>query len=197
MDNNLNVQGLLMQDQRCRVSPQLIVALRHGNHDAYAQIYTHYRRPLYDFLHKLTRSHETAEDITHNVFIVLWENRKKLDQTQGIRRYLFTVAKNMAMRYFRLKKVEDNHFKYMWLHVIQEMAPEELLMSKEADLLVDVAISRMPSTRRNIFVMYYKSGLDYTQIADKMGMNKATVANHLSQAKNDIRQMFKITANNL
>ena len=170
-------------------SPQLLSALQRGSQEAYAHIYAHYRKPLYDFLHALTRSHEVAEDITHNVFIGVWENRDKLDPSQGVRRYLFTLAKHMAMHHFRRKRVEHEHFKYAWLQAIQDIVPEELSLAKEIDLLIDVAISQMPRIRRQIFVMFYKSGLNYAQIADRMEMNKATVANHLTRAKNDIRKM--------
>jgi RNA polymerase sigma-70 factor (ECF subfamily) len=173
------------------VSPELLIALRQGNHEAFAEVYSHYRKSVYGFLSALIRSHEIAEDITHNVFIGVWENRAKLDPAQGIHRYLFTVAKYMAMHYFRRKRIENNHFHYAWIQTVQDIVPEEVLFAKEADLLVDVAISKMPHTRKQIFVMYYKGGFNYTQIAQALDMKKATVANHLTHAKNDIRKMLR------
>ena len=181
--------------QPCHVSPELLYALRQGDHNAYEEVYARYRKPVYDFLYAVVRSHEVAEDITHNVFLGVWENRARLDPPLGIRRYLFVVAKYMAMRYFRRKKTENNHFKYMWTQAVKDIVPEELLFAKEADLLVDVAITRMPDTRKQIFLMYYKGGFNYVQIAETLGMNKATVANHLTHAKNDIRHALRNCVN--
>jgi RNA polymerase sigma-70 factor (ECF subfamily) len=164
-------------------SSQLLTAFCMGDQNAYAEIYNHYRGAVYDFLYSLTRSQEIAEDITHNVFIALWEKREKIDPLKGIRRYLYILARNMAMLHFRKKKNERIHFTHTWLDAIQDIAPDELLMAKEADLLVDVAIARMPKIRKQIFIMFYKEGLNYAQIAHTLNMNKATVANHLSNAK--------------
>ena len=173
------------------VSQELLNALSKGDHNAYTEIYARYRKSIYDFLYLLIRSHEIAEDITHNVFIGVWENRTRLNPTQGIERYLFVVAKFMAMRYFRRKKVEDTHVEYLWTQRIKDIVPEEFLYAKEADLLVDVAISKMPNIRKQIFIMHYKGGFDYIQIAETLGMKKATVANHLTNARNDVRKMLQ------
>jgi len=179
----------------CQVSPELLDSLRQGDKNAYGEVYARYRKSIYDFLYTLIRSHEVAEDITHNVFIGVWENRARLDPDLGIQRYLFVVAKYMAMRYFRRKKIENIHLQYEWTQAVQDIVPEELLFAKEADLLVDVAISKMPDIRKQIFIMHYKEGLNYVQIAETLGMNKATVANHLTHAKNDIRKVLQNCVN--
>jgi len=183
MDNNL--------DQSYRVSPEILVALREGSQEAYAEIYSRLRNPVYNFLHALTHSKEAAEDISHNVFLSVWENRNKIEPEQGIHRYLFAVAKKMALHYFRHKKVESTHFQYAWLQSVHNIIPEELLFAKETYLLVEAAILKMPHIRKQIFEMYYKNDLDYEQIAKELGMNKATVANHLSHARSDIRKIFQ------
>ena len=183
MDNNL--------DQSFRIQSELLVALREGNKDAYAEVYSRFRNPVYNFLHALTRSKEAAEDISHNVFLSVWENRNKIEPEQGIHRYLFAVAKNMALHYFRHKKVENTHFQYVWIQDVPHIIPEELLFAKETYLLVEAAILKMPYIRKKIFEMCYKKGLDYEQIANELEMNKATVANHLSHARSDIRKIFQ------
>ena len=168
------------------------IALRQGNHQVYTQVYANYHQPVYEFLQALTRSNEVAEDIAHNVFLEMWENREELDPNKEVQRYLFGVARNLAMRHFRKKKVEDNYFEYMWQQPVQEVVPEETLYAKEADLLVDVAIAKMPPLRRQIFELFYKEEMSYDLIAKKLNMKKTTVANHLTHAKNDIRKILQI-----
>jgi len=169
-------------------STMTLIALRQGSHQAYEEIYLHYYKPVHNFLHALTRSREAAEDITHDVFIGVWENRGRLDPGQGIRPYLYAVAKNLAMRYFRKKKNESNYLSYSDLYSTGSVATDDGLLAEEAGAIVVDAMSRMPRIRKRIFEMYYKEGLDYCQIAERLEMNKATVANHLTNAKNDIRK---------
>ena len=168
------------------------VAIKQEDHTTFTQIYTHYQKPLYNFLHSLTRSHEVAEDITHNVFAELWEHREQIDYSREIRGYLFRVAHKMAMRHYRQRKIANNHFTYKWMQSIEDIAPEELLFAKEADLLVEVAISKMPKKRQQIFGLFYKEGMSYDLIASTLQINKATVANHLTHAKNDIRKILNL-----
>jgi len=176
--------------RNCQIAPEILIALRQGNPDAYSIVYAHYQKPLCEFIGALTRSQEDAEDITHDVFISVWENREKLDPAQGIRRYLYAVAKHLSMRYFRQKKNEGQYRQYNGMQPSKEIAAEEIVFAKEADALINTSISRMPRLRGEIFTMYYKEDLSYDQIADKLGMNKATVANHLTHARKDIRKVL-------
>lgn len=181
-------QGIISRN--CQIAPEILIAMRQGNQDAYSKVYAHYQKPLCEFLGALTRSREDAEDITHDVFINVWENREKLDPDQGIRRYLYAVAKHLAMRYFRQKKNDGHYRQYNGMKPSKDIATDEILFAKEADALIDKVITRMPRIRGQIFEMYYKEDLSYDQIADKLGMNKATVANHLSHARKDIRKVL-------
>jgi len=174
-----------------QISPEVLAALCQGNHHAYSTVYAHYQKPLCDFISALTRSSEDAEDITHDVFISMWENREKLDPEQGIRRYLYAVAKHMSMRYFRKKKREGQYLQHNGIHISKDIiSADEILFAKEADSLIDRSISRMPPVRKQIFELFYKEDLSYDQIADRLSMNKATVANHLTHAKKDIRKVL-------
>ena len=176
------------EESNRQTSPEVLTALCKGSHEAYEEVYAHYQKPLSDFIYALTRSRAVAEDITHEVFINVWENRQKLAPDQGIRRYLFAVAKNLVMRYFRQKKVEGHYQQYSQRQSIEGHGSDEWLFAKEAEALIHAATHKMPRLRGKIFQLYYKEGLTYDVIAQKLAMNKATIANHLSHAKSDIQR---------
>lgn len=44
------------------VTVELLEALRDGDHEAYKTVYLHYRGPIENFLYKLLRSREEAEE---------------------------------------------------------------------------------------------------------------------------------------
>jgi len=176
------------------IATEVLVELRRGNHGAYDEVYAHYQRPVCDFINALTRSQIFAEDITHDVFIAVWENREKLEPGLGIHRYLYTVARNRVMRYFRQKKAEGNYLGHVGQQTLEVLASDEIIFAKETYNLIRTAISRMPCIRGRIFTMHYFEGLNYEQIAERLEMNKATVANHLTNARNDIRKMLMLYA---
>jgi len=175
-----------------QASPEVLTALREGSHDAYTEIYAHYRGPVSNFIHVLTGSQQAAEDIAHDVFICVWENRTKLDPAQGIHRYLYAIAKNLSMRYFRRQKSDGNYKEYRAWQSAEDIPAEDLMAAKQIEALIEITVSMMPCTRRQIFRMFYHEGLNYLQIADKLEMNRATVANHLTNAKKDIRKVLAL-----
>ena len=183
--------NLIKQEINVQPSIEVLTALSQGSHEAYSEIYLHYQKPVCNFIYALTHSREDAEDITHEVFINVWKNCRKLAPEEGINRYLFAIAKNLVMRYFRQKKIESNYLQYSRQQSVQsDIFSDELLLLEETGASIEMVMSRMPRIRKQIFEMYYKGGLSYDRIADKLGMNKATVANHLSNAKNDIRKVI-------
>lgn len=170
------------------ISPQVLRALCGGSREAYQEVYTRYQKPLCNFIYALTRSEAVAEDIAQEVFISVWENRRKLEPDQGISRYLFAVAKNLVMRYFRRKKTEGHYHQYSLQQSKVGHGSDEWLFAKEAEALIREAAHKMPRIRGEVFKLHYRDGLTCDLIAQKMEMNKATIANHLSHAKSDIKK---------
>ena len=55
-----------------------------------------------------------------------------------------------------------------------------------------MVVDNMPSQRQAIYRMSREEGLSNEQIAEKMGLQKKTVENHINLALRDIREMLKI-----
>ena len=80
---------------------------------------------------------------------------------------------------------------------LREMAagnasPQELVEADDLQLLIDMVVDNMPSQRQAIYRMSREEGLSNEQIAEKMGLQKKTVENHINLALRDIREMLKI-----
>ncbi len=68
-----------------------------------------YAKRLYAFGFKYLRSKEDAEGLVQDVFLKIWENRKKLDKDSSFKSYLFTIAYNDICSIFR-KRVTKRGF---------------------------------------------------------------------------------------
>ena len=67
---------------------------------------------------------------------------------------------------------------------------EEELNAKELELIIAIAVERMPSQRRKIYQMSREQGLSNENIARELNISKRTVENHLTQALADIRKIL-------
>lgn len=173
--------------------PDDLEALRKGDHRAYDKIYLRWRKPLFGFLYALMRSKDDAEDITQDVFINIWENRQKIDPSKNIKYYLYLIAKQSALKYFRKKKVHDGYVAYQKNNEFESFGSEEIVIAKELELLKDLALSRMPVYRRNIYKLNYEDGLSNEQIAQKLDISKETVYSQLSLARKQLKEIITMT----
>lgn len=169
-----------------------LTALRMGDHEAYKKVYLHYIDPVVEFLKMLTKSDGDAEEIAQEVFVSLWEKRSKIDPKKNIRGYIYTYARNAVLNYFKHKKVEDKYLHFTENEARSYESSDDLMVARETELLIRIAIDRMPSRRKEIFEMSRFEGLSNEEIAERLDISKNTVENHLTHANRDIRKLLHL-----
>ena len=173
------------------VTVELLEALRDGDHEAYKTVYLHYRGPIENFLYKLLRSREEAEEIAQHVFMTLWERRAELDPSKNIRTLLYTIARNAVVNLFKRQRVFEKYQKMQDSGEQDLLTGEDLLIAQEKELLIELAVKNMPPMRRKIFEMSRQQNLSHEEIAQHLDTSKHNVANHLSQAMKKIKRTIK------
>lgn len=169
------------------ITAKLLGALRDGDHEAYNVVYRHYRDLIVNFLFKLLRSREDAEEIAQNVFMALWERRAELDPQKNIRTLLYTIARNAVMNQFKRQKVFEKYLKLSDADDTENLTAEDILIARERELLIEFTVGKMPSKRRKIYEMSRRENLSNEDIAQRLDTSRQNVANHLSQALRQIR----------
>lgn len=156
----------------------------------FLEIYRAFYGKVFTFVLSLVKSKANAQDITQNIFMKLWKNRKKLEHIKSMDDYLFILSKNACMDYFRKasrkKKISTDVFDEFLLSRIVS-SPE-----KRIDALSDIEelrhiIDSLPSKRRDIFIMSRFDGLSNDEIASILGVSKKTVENQISLATKKIK----------
>lgn len=180
-----------MIPQGSAISAGLLEALRGGDHEAYNAVYVHYRDMIGNFLYKLLRSREEAEEITQNVFMTLWERRSELDPSRNIRTLLYTVARNAVMNQFKRRKVFEKYQQSNDPDDTENLTAEDILIAQERELLIELTVENMPEMRRKIFEMSRREHLSNEDIAEQLDTSRQNVANHLSQALKQIKHALR------
>lgn len=169
------------------ITVKLLGALRKGDHEAYNVVYRHYRDLIVNFLFKMLRSREDAEEIAQNVFMALWERRAELDPQKNIRTLLYTIARNAVMNQFKRQKVFEKYLKLSDADDTENLTAEDILIARERECLIETTVGKMPSKRRKIYEMSRRENLSNEDIAQRLDTSRQNVANHLSQALRQIR----------
>ena len=125
---------------------------------------------------------EDAEDITHDVFLKIWNERQFVSEAVSFNSYLYRMTRNEIFNFLKHKEVES--------HILSSLGSSDSeiddlndgLNNKELLQQIDLKIKSMPIQRQRIFLMSRDENLSYQQIADKLHISPRTVQYHISQA---------------
>ncbi len=176
----------------------LIFLLQKGDKQAFKKLFDKYSSRLYQFSLKYLREKEDSEDLLHEVFLKIWENRLSLKTDTSFKAYLFTIAYNNIRQRFIKKSREEKY--------VQLFAKEYLLDSSLGDDQLDYVLFKqklnsiielLPPRRKEIFLLSYHQELKNKEIADKLFLSEQFVKNQLSIAKKFIIDKIKENDNHL
>jgi RNA polymerase sigma-70 factor (ECF subfamily) len=141
-----------------------------------------YHRQVFSFVCRLTRSPQTAEDITQECFLALVRAPHKYDENKGaLRAYLFAIARNLALKHYRDRGGEE------------QLAGEMLWMGAdprpglEAVTAVERAVAALPLLEREALILFQYEGLTLAEIAEVAGAEVGTVKGRLHRARERLR----------
>lgn len=77
--------------------------------------------------------------------------------------------------------------------ISDEYTPYDKLIAKDLQLLIDMVVNEMPPKRKMIYKLSRIEGLSNEQIAEKLGIQKKTVENHLNIALNELRDALALS----
>lgn len=163
--------------------------IRENDDKAFRLFYEKYQRPLYSFLMSKGVPSDQAEDLVQNAFLIIWEKRAGLEPGRSLRSFLFTIAYNRMLNYFRDRKNQSPEYAYT-LHDTGRN-PEENLSDRQTLDAVQKALEKMPEKRRQVFELCYLQEFSYKEAAEILNVAAKTIENHMALALKDLRSALK------
>lgn len=171
-----------------QITEEIIAALKAGNHAAFDAVFLSFYDKIKFFVGGFVRSQDTAEEITQELFMKVWDNRAALDPGKSFSSYMYTLARNASLNFIKHKYTESSYLSQL-PHDPQSESSEELIFASEIQLLIDMSVAAMPEQRRKIYVMSRNEGISNDKIAQQLGVSKKTVENQLSLALKEIKRV--------
>jgi RNA polymerase sigma-70 factor (family 1) len=170
---------------------ELVSSLRQGDAEAFNKLFQKYSNRIYGFSLRYLKSESDAEELVQNVFIKIWENRKTLKKDASFKSYLFTIAYNDILKFFRSKSYHQAYVREaIAVANIEDNSAERI---DYASVLgeVDKLIEQLPERRRIIFIKSRQEGKSSKEIAAELDISPGTVDNNISEALKFLRQNLK------
>lgn len=166
----------------------------------FSKIYLVYFPKLVRFAREYVVSTEDAENIVQDLFLYLWEHREMLESLKNLNAFLFTLAKNRCINFYRHKILIDSkkesldnldRRELMLKAEALRQFDENIFTDKEIEELLNKAIEHLPEKCRQVFILSRMNGLKHEEIAIRMNISVRTVQNHIVSALHKLKDELK------
>lgn len=165
--------------------PELIDLLKSDDKSAFTEIYNRYWKLLFKTALNILQDFATAQDITQNIFISLWERRSEAN-IQTIKPYLLQATRFAVYRAIREQQNDQAFYEHL-AGITVEIITDNPILFKEQQALLTKLINGLPENCREAFLLSREENLTYKQIAALKGISEKTVEKRISMSLQHIK----------
>jgi len=167
----------------------LLTLLRHDSEAAFESLYGQLTQRLFNFVYHKVRRKDTAEEILQDIFVSLWNNRKRLQIATSIDAYLFGAAKHKITTHVRSELVRKKYAAEFarFAQEAYDNSVQEQLDADDLQAMVQIRMTELPDKCQVAFRMSRMEHKPIAQIAEKMNISTRTVENYITQALRHLR----------
>lgn len=170
---------------------ELLKSLALGSEKAFNDLFYATHNQLAEFIFSLSKSTEITEEIVHDVFLKVWENRANAAGINNFNSYLFILTRNHTLNI--LRKHANTKLKQS---LYEENTRQEILPSEpveDYEILLEKAVSQLPPQQQKVFLLR-QQGLKNAQVAEEMHISPASVKKYQQWALQSVVTFIKTKA---
>jgi RNA polymerase sigma-70 factor, ECF subfamily len=171
-------------DRECEVA--LVARLRVGDAAAFDAVLEHFHTPLFNFLARLSRRRDLAEDLLEETWLRLVARASALREDTRLGPWLFTVARNLYVSYCRSRLVEDSHVASLiglWPCGTRQPSPFESTAATESERRIEAALAALPVLYREALLLVGVQGLSIAESCEVCGVSPEAMRQRVSRAR--------------
>lgn len=179
-----------MSHEERNIHIQYVEGLISGSQADFSKLYCIYADLLYGFVLNLTKSPSLAKDVLQETFLRVWQKRESISTDMSFKSYLYTIAKNLVMDFFR-KQVQnvnfDTYVENEYEHPIDDAITHKINFD-DFMMKLSQAKQKLPQKQKEVFELSKENGLSISQISEELHISHKTVKNLLTLAMKTIRK---------
>lgn len=187
--NEEPVQTQPNSEPRKTSDERLMLAFSQGSTEAFAELFTRYKQPLYGFFRRRLGDPAQAEELTQETFLVVLRSASRYEPRALFRTYLYAIG-------FKILRAR-RHRTVLRATILGLRKPEptpSLREAHDANLAVREALSKLDSIGREILLLREFEQLSYSEIADLLRLPVNTVRSRLFRARATLRDILAAPA---
>ncbi|MEP6944589.1 MAG: sigma-70 family RNA polymerase sigma factor [Acidobacteriota bacterium] len=191
------IKSITLDGIRGLTDGELIDTAVSGRSESFEELVRRYQRPITGYVYRMLGDHESALDVTQEVFIKVYNSLSKYSSEYKFSTWLYRIAHNAAIDHMRRNsisamsiEVENPDGSYQIQIESGRPSPEQDHERREWRTEIDAVVKCLPPTYRDLILLRHARDLSYDEIADVTGLPLGTVKNRLFRAREMMRQIF-------
>lgn len=185
------------EPQELRSDEDLILEVQAGKKQAYDILVVRYRDRLYNFILRMVKDPELAEELAQDTFVRAYVNADKYRTIARFSTWLYTIGLNLVRNHMRRKKRspirripmvgrQDGEKVEMDLPDQGEL-PDRDVRKRELRERVSQIVELIPQHYMEPFLLREYGDLSYEEIAAATGLKIGTVRSRINRARSHFR----------
>jgi RNA polymerase sigma-70 factor, ECF subfamily len=176
---------------------RLIRLIAQSQEEALAQLYTRYNRLIFSLALAIVNDRATAEEITLDVFMRVWQKAEtyRADQAK-VSTWLTHIARHHAIDVLRRRAARLDQYAVHW----EDAAPRAESSGSDPQESIEIALRRerihaalaqLPADQKQALIMAYFGGFTQQQIAETLKQPLGTIKTRIRLAMQKLREVFQ------
>ena len=171
-------------DRECELD--LVARLRAGDEAAFEAVYAAFNPRLFNFLARLSRRRDVAEDLLEDTWLRMVHGAAKMRSDTRLGPFLFTIARNLHVSYCRSRSIEDQHAPSLlglWPSGSAGPSPFEATIARETAARIDAALAALPAVYREALLLVALEAMPPREAAIVCGVSPDAMRQRISRAR--------------
>ncbi|MDR0743817.1 MAG: RNA polymerase sigma-70 factor [Tannerella sp.] len=171
----------------------LFEQIANDNPKAFQLFFDYTYSTLYRYANYFIEDEDLCKDVISDVYLYIWQNRRKLPEIRDYENYLFVCVRNQSLNYLksinRYQKIRLDHADIQDL--TDRTTPEKNMLYDELKSIIELTVNSLPQKCRLIFFMVREEGMKYKEAAEILSISERTVHAQMCIALKKIGRVIK------
>jgi RNA polymerase sigma-70 factor (ECF subfamily) len=180
----------------------IMLELKAGNMAAFDVLIRKYRKPIINFMYRMTRNQAVAEELAQEVFLRVYRSRETYRAEAKFSTWVYRIATNLGVNHARDTRhertastvyLDETDSETGTSPDVPDSTPgvESRLLRDERMAAIRDFVMALPDRQRNAVLMHKYEGLDYKQIGDVLKLSESATKSLLFRAYQTLRDKLK------
>lgn len=170
--------------------PEWLKRARQNDKNAWESLVRENERMVYHIAYRMMQNEEDAKDISQEIFIKVYRNLSKFDESAAFSTWLYRIAVNTCIDALRKKKGNQIVSLQEQTQEEHQDTPEQNYLQKEEQIQIMQTIETLSPEHRAMILMRDMEDMTYGEIAECLSLSLGTVKSRIARAREQFKKEF-------